>query len=49
MKRQITWYRNKIETVEVKVDYNNLDLALKKSEELIMRFLNGKTTKENSK
>jgi tRNA dimethylallyltransferase len=48
-KRQITWYRNKIETVEVKVDYNNLDLALNKSEELIMRFLNGKTTKENSK
>ncbi len=47
-KRQITWYRNKLECIEVKVDYNNLNEALEEAEELIRSFLDGKITEENS-
>jgi len=47
-KRQITWYRNKLECIEVKVDYNNLNKVLEEAEKLIRSFLNGKITEENS-
>ncbi len=47
-KRQITWYRNKLDCIEVKVDYNNLNEALEEAEELIRSFLDGKITEENS-
>ncbi len=47
-KRQITWYRNKLDCIEVKVDYNNLNDVLAKCDELIRSFLYGKITEENS-
>ena len=47
-KRQITWYRNKLKCTELKVDYNNLNEALAKCDELIRSFLYGKITKSNS-
>lgn len=39
-KRQITWFKNKLDTVQVEIDYNNLNDVLKKLKLLINEFLN---------
>ena len=38
-KRQITWFKNKIKSIEVLIDYDNIDLTIKKINSMIYDFL----------